>query len=103
MKECLLRLIQCLWQVYICPNAPSGHFTNTDTVIQKPNNIIFIEGRKLIKFDKFNRVKNIVSFCDDYPNNTKIDDSIHQTILKYWGKDKKGNPSRPIIKGLDLK
>ncbi|GAG63838.1 unnamed protein product, partial [marine sediment metagenome] len=44
MKECLLRLIQCLWQAYICPNAPSGYFTNTDAVIQKPNNIIFMRG-----------------------------------------------------------
>lgn len=59
--------------------------------------------------DKFNRAKKIVSFCDEHRNNTQINDSIQRTfvnyvgrkqknektILRYWGKNKKGDPKRP--------
>lgn len=59
--------------------------------------------------DKFNRAKKIVSFCDKHRNETQINDSlkrifvnylgrkqnIKQTILRYWGKNKKGDPKRP--------
>jgi len=36
--------------------------------------------------DKFSRAKNIVSFYDDYPNNTKLDDSIQRTFINKPGR-----------------
>ncbi len=59
--------------------------------------------------DKFNRAEKIVSFCDEHRNDTQINDSIQRTfvnnvsrkqknektILRYRGKNKKGDPKRP--------
>jgi hypothetical protein len=61
------------------------------------------------EIEKFRVAENFVSFCDDHPNDTKLDDShqrtfinrlgkrqtIDQTIVKYWGITKKGKPNRP--------
>lgn len=61
------------------------------------------------EIEKFRVAENLVSFCDGHPNDTKLDDSrqrtfinkpnkrqtVHQTIVKYWGINKKKKPRRP--------
>ncbi len=64
------------------------------------------------KIERFRVAKNIVSFCNDHPNDTKIDDShqrafinepgkqqaIDQAIVSHWGttKKRKTEPSRTL-------
>lgn len=61
------------------------------------------------EIERFRVAKNIVSFCNDHPNDTKIDDShqrafinepgkqqaVDQAIVSYWGITKTGKPNRP--------
>lgn len=61
------------------------------------------------EIEKFRVAKNLISFCDEHPNDTKLDDSrqrtfvnkpgkqqtIDQTIVKYWGVTRKGKPNIP--------
>jgi len=60
------------------------------------------------EIERFRVADNLVSFCNDHRNNTRLDDShqrafmskpgkresIDQTIVKLWGKTKKGKPNR---------